>query len=120
MNEQLVGFAFPFRINGSVKRAQNGEKIKANLRHLLHTRLGERVMLRAYGGGVQRHVQESHDSTLRALIKHEIEEALRLFMPEVKLVAPIRLSANEAELTITLEYRANPNDVIQRLELQLP
>ncbi len=120
MHERLVGFAFPFRINGGVTRARDDKKIGANLRHLLSTRLGERVMLRAYGGGVQSHLQAAHDATLRALIRHEIEEALRIFMPEVKLAAPVRMSASESVLTITVEYRADPHDVIQRLELRLP
>jgi phage baseplate assembly protein W len=120
MNEHLVGFAFPFRIRGGIVRAEDDQKIKANLRHLISTRLGERVMLRAYGGGVQRHLQSSHDSTLRALIRHEIEEALRVFMPEVRLVAPVRITATEAVMTIVIEYRANPDEMVQRFELVLP
>ena len=121
MNEQLVGFAFPFRIvNGGVSRASGFEKIEQNVRHLLGTRLGERVMLRTYGGGVHQRLQEPNDTTLSALIKHEMEQALRIFMPEVRLTAPIRLVAHEEELTIVVEYVADPQDVVRRLELQLP
>jgi phage baseplate assembly protein W len=120
MNEQLAGFAFPFRINVGIERARGGQKIKANLRHLLATRLGERVMLRGYGGGVQQHLQAAHDSTLRALVKHEIEEALRIFMPEIELVAPLRITNTEAVMTIEIEYRANPDSVVQGLKLELP
>lgn len=120
-NEPLVGFAFPFRIaKGGVRRARGFEKIKQNVRHLLSTRLGERVMLRTYGGGVHHRLQEPNDATLRALTKHEIERALRTYMPEVQLTAPIQLTAHEGELTIIVEYTADPRDVVQRLELQIP
>jgi phage baseplate assembly protein W len=120
-NESLIGFAFPFRIaNGGVRRARGFEKIKQNVRHLLSTRLGGRVMLRTYGGGVHHRLQEPNDATLRALIKHEIEQALRTYMPEVQLMAPIQLTAHEGELTIVIEYTADPRDVVRRLELQIP
>lgn len=121
MNDQLLGVAFPFRIaDGGVQRAAGFEKIEHNVRHLLSTRLGERVMLRTYGGGVHHRLQEPNTTTLRSLIKHEIEQALRLYMPEARLIAPIRLAAHEGELRITVEYTADPRDVVRRLELQVP
>ena len=121
MNDQLRGFAFPFRItDGGVRRASGFEKIEHNVRHLLSTRLGERVMLRTYGGGVHHRLQEPSTSTLRSLIKHEIEQALRLYMPDVRLTAPIRLTTHADELRITVEYTADPRDVVRRLELQVP
>jgi phage baseplate assembly protein W len=123
MTNQLAGFAFPFRFDvqkGGLSRADGFQKIEQNVRHLLSTRLGERVMLRTYGGGVHQRLQSPNDSTLRALVKHEIEEALQVYMPEVRLVAPIKVNAQEEVLTIILEYRADPRDVVRRLELQLP
>jgi phage baseplate assembly protein W len=120
MDRPLRGFAFPFRIAGGVQRATGFEKIEHNVRHLLSTRLGERVLLRTYGGGVHHRLQSPNDGTLRALIKHEIEQAFRLYMPEVQLTAPIRLEAVEAELTIIIEYKADPQEVVRRLQLQIP
>lgn len=121
MNDRLVGFAFPFRIaGGGITRASDFEKIEQNVRQLLSTRLGERVMLRTYGGGVHQRVQEPNDATLRAIIKHEMEQALGTFMPEVHLTAPIQLTSNEEVLTIIIEYVADPRDVVRRLELQIP
>ena len=119
MNERLTGFAFPFRINGSVKRASDFEKIEQNVRHLLSTRFGERVMLRTYGGGLHQRLQSPNDATLRALVKHEIEQALRLYMPEVQLTAPLNVTSNEAELRVVIDYRANPREVVRRLQFTL-
>ncbi|HJQ24884.1 MAG TPA: GPW/gp25 family protein [Blastocatellia bacterium] len=119
MNERLMGFAFPFRINGGVKRARDFEKIEQNVRHLLSTRLGERAMLRTYGGGLHHRLQSPNDATLRALVKHEIEQALRLFMPEVQLTAPLQVTAKEEELFVVIEYKASPRDLVRRLQLTL-
>jgi phage baseplate assembly protein W len=90
------------------------------VRHLLSTRLGERVLLRSYGGGVHARLQEASSTTLRALLKHEIEQALRDFMPDLQLAAPIVVRARAEELTIVIEYRADPQDMVRRLELQIP
>jgi phage baseplate assembly protein W len=120
MDERLTGISFPFRVDGRIRRASGVEKIKANLRHLLGTKLGERVMLRNYGGGVHRHLQESDNLMLRALVRHEVEEALRAFMPELELVSGIRVDFSEEKLLIALEYRINRRADSQRFELELP
>lgn len=119
-NQPLLGFTFPFRIQGGgISRTAGFDKVEENLRHLLSTKLSERVMLRTYGSGVHYHLQAPNDTTLRALIKHEIEQALRIYMPEVQLVTPIRVRGEEDELLITIEYTADPQDVVRRLDLQL-
>ncbi|MGK7890132.1 MAG: GPW/gp25 family protein, partial [Leptolyngbyaceae cyanobacterium] len=103
MNHTLSGFAFPFQIaNGGIRQAGGFEKIKQNVRHLLSTRLGERVMRRTYGGGVHHRLQEANDNTLRALVKHEIEQALQVYMPEVQLTAPIQVTATASQLTLVI------------------
>lgn len=120
MTSQLMGFAFPFRIeNGSVARSSGVKKVEEDVRHLLSTRLGERLMLRGYGGGVHHRLQDPNAGTLRALVKREIEDALLAYLPEVRLVAPIRVSSVEQELRITLEYLVEPRDVVRQLELRL-
>ena len=62
----------------------------------------------------------TNDNTLRLLVKREIEQALRVYMPDVSLTAPIRLTSREEELHIIVEYIADPRDVVRRLELQIP
>jgi phage baseplate assembly protein W len=129
----LEGFAFPFRIEpprrdpvtghrlgGTVMRARGPEKVAADLRHLLGVRLGERLMLRTYGGGIHHRLQEPNDATLRSLIRHELEQALRAFFPEVRLQGPLLLTSRGSELRIQLDYRASAADVVRRLEIELP
>lgn len=121
MTDELRGVGFPFRIHhGRVRQTAGFDKVVENVRHLLSTRLGERVMLRTYGGGVHHQVQEPNASTLRALIRREMEQALRIYMPEVRLTAPIRVSGRESEMRISVDYKANPRDVVRRLDIELP
>jgi phage baseplate assembly protein W len=120
MRDLLSGSDFPFRILGGLARSSGSEKIAADLRHLLSVRVGERVMLRTYGGGAHHRLQEANDSTLQALLKHEIEEGLRVFMPEVELTEPLRVTGREEELTVAIAYRADPLAMVHRLEIQLP
>lgn len=122
MSNLPSGLTFPFRINarGGVKTTSGAAKVAQNLRHLLSTRLGERVMLRGYGCGVRRRVHDPNDAALRNLIRHEIEEALRAYLPELRLIAPIRISTEEQVLSVVLEYTLSPLDAAQRTVVQIP
>jgi phage baseplate assembly protein W len=120
MTTTLMGFAFPFRIEGgSVARSSGVKKVEENIRHLLSTRVGERLMLRGYGGGVHRRLQDPNSGTLQALVKREIEDALRANVPEARLVAPIRVASVEAELRVTIEYVVEPEGLGRELTLSL-
>jgi phage baseplate assembly protein W len=125
----LLGFAFPFRIvagaaPGSarlagVARSSGADKVRDDVRHLLSTGVGERPMLRDYGGGVELSRQEPNTATLGALVRHEIEQALRVFLPEARRTTPIELQFDESDLTLSFEYAADQRDIVQRIELTL-
>jgi phage baseplate assembly protein W len=121
VTDRLSGLAFPFRLkDGSVRRAEGFDKVQDDVRHLLSTRLGERTMLRGYGGGVHHRVEDPNDETLAALVRHEIATALRSFMPDVQLTGPITTETAGHELVVRLEYSADPTAVVRRLEIALP
>jgi phage baseplate assembly protein W len=117
----LTGLAFPFRIeSGGVKRSTGLDKIEEDVVHLLSVRLGERPMLRDYGGGVYRRREEPNSPALAALVRHEIEAALRTFFPELRLVGPLTVVARDSVLTVQIQYSASPDDVLRNLEVTLP
>ena len=130
MNGRLTGFAFPFRIadadvppgtprTAGVARSVDAEKIRDDVAHLLGTRIGERVMARTYGGGVHGVLQEPSTTTMRALVRHDLQQALRTFLPELRIVSPIEVAGDESELRIAFDYAADPRDVVRRLEVTL-
>jgi phage baseplate assembly protein W len=113
--------SMPFRVDGGrIKQSTGADKVAEDLRHLLSTRLGERILRRSYGGGVQHRLQQPNDHTLRTLIRHEIEQALRGHLPLARLTSPIRLTHNESELIVTFEYAIDSSELAQRLALTLP
>ncbi|WP_280840173.1 GPW/gp25 family protein [Micromonospora sp. A200] len=113
--------SLPFRISGGrVQQSSGPQKVAEDLRHLLSTRLGERLLRRGYGGGVQHRLQQPNDHTLRTLIRHEIEQALRSHLPLAHLTSPIRLTHDESELTVTFDYVIDSSEVAQRVALKLP
>lgn len=115
------GMSLPFRVvNGRIGQTSGPDKIAENLRHLLSTRLGERVLRRGYGGGVQQRLQQPNDHTLRSLIRREIEQALRDHLPQARLVSPVRLTHAESELTVTFEYALDSAEPAQQVALTLP
>jgi phage baseplate assembly protein W len=116
----LQGPAFPFRLaGGHVVRSAGPQKVAEDLLQLLGTRLGERLMLRGYGCGVHHRLQEPNDHTLRTLVRHELEQALRTYLPTARLTGPIRLLFREGELVVALDYAVDPADVVRRLEVTL-
>ncbi len=116
---ELIGVGFPFRIvDGGVRMSRGDQKIRENVRHLLAARKGERVMRRRYGGGAHEAVHEANDQTMRALLKHEMQEALREFLPQVELAAPIAVTGSGSEIRVTLQYRASPDAIVERLEIE--
>lgn len=120
MTPDLRGFGLPFRITGGgVTQASGVVKMEQNLEHLIATRVGERVMLRTYGGGVHSHVQDDNDAALRTLVRHEIETALRQFLPDAQLTAPLAVTSREGQMTVTITYRGDPLDIVRRLQVQV-
>jgi phage baseplate assembly protein W len=118
---QLTGLSFPFRIErGGVKQSSGFAKIEEDVVHLLSVRLGERTMLRDYGGGVYRRREQPNSPALAALVRHEIEAALRTFFPELRLVGPLTVVARDSQLAVRIQYSASPDDVLRDLEVTLP
>jgi phage baseplate assembly protein W len=118
---ELTGVGFPFRIvDGGVRLSRGDQKIREDVRHLLAVRRGERVMRRRYGGGAHDALQEANDETRRALIKHEMEGALREFLPQVELAAPIAVAGSGSEIKVTLRYRVTRDAFVDQLEINAP
>jgi phage baseplate assembly protein W len=105
-DEQLRGFAFPFRVDprsGGVAITEGAEKLRENLKHLLLTRIGERVMAREYGGGVFQLLHENVNDGLVAVARHQISRAILRFEPRV-LPQEVVLIPRDGELFLRVQY----------------
>jgi phage baseplate assembly protein W len=105
-NNQIRGFSFPFRIDprsGGVAATEGEEKFKHNLKHLLLTRIGERVMLREYGGGVTQLLHENINDGLIAVARHQISRAILSFEPRV-LPQEVSVIQKDGQLWLRVRY----------------
>lgn len=121
MSENINGFAFPFKINpstGGVLTADGSDKIKANIKQLLLTGIGERVMRRKYGGGIRQLLHDANNDTLRALVQHQIATAIGQHEPRVQ-VKEIRTSIELGVLTVELYYVIRKTQEPQSISLPI-
>lgn len=103
---RLCGFAFPFRIDpdtGAVARTEGDAKLRENIRQLLLTNVGERLMLREYGGGARQLLHENINDGLLAVTRHLLTRALLRFEPRV-LPTELTIIPRDGELYIRLRY----------------
>jgi phage baseplate assembly protein W len=114
----LAGAALPFRIvGGRVATAHAAEKAASDVRHLLSTRIGERVLRRGYGGGVHQYLTEHDDQAIRSLLRHDVELALATHLPQLRLVGPVRVVGAGLELRLRVDYTIDPADVVRAVEV---
>jgi uncharacterized protein len=102
----LKGVAFPFRIDprtGGTAVTAGPRKLAENLQHLLLSRIGERVMLRDYGGGVSQLVQENVNDALVAIARQQVGAAILRYEPRV-IPQDIAVVPRGAELFLRIRY----------------
>lgn len=85
--ENSRGFAFPFRIDegGSVAQSNDVLKIRENIRHILLTGVGERVMRPDYGGGLRQLLHEPNNMPLQAVVQYQVGKTIGQWEPRVQL-----------------------------------
>jgi phage baseplate assembly protein W len=127
MSQPITGFAFPFRITrdpvtgtGGVASMSGDEKLRANIVHILLTNVGERVMSRAYGGGLRALVQDPNNGALWAVVRHQVGKSIGALEPRVLLqqldVSP---SDDGATLFVSVTYLVKRTQAVQSLRVPI-
>ena len=83
--------------------------IKQNLKMLILTNKGERVMIPDYGVGINRFLFENYSNSTFAKIETEILEQVSVYMPIVSIT----------ELQF-LPVRDNPNSIVAKIVYSIP
>ena len=84
----VVGVGFPMQKSsgGYVRKQKNLSVIAGQLRQLLSTERGERVMLPDFGVKLKQFLFEPLDDTLREQIRETIEYAIKVYANQVELI----------------------------------
>lgn len=115
--------AFPPRIgpDGRWVWSEGADNIRESIQLILLTDTGERLMLPSFGGGLGRFLFEPNTTATRSLIRKQVEEALELWEPRIKL-QQVRVESDPADaqqVIVTIEYKLVATQTADRLALAL-
>ena len=117
------GIGFPPRIgtDGRVAWTAGPANIRDSIRIILLTEPGERVMLRSFGGGLQRFLFEPNIVTTHRLIQQHITQALERWEPRIKLTSVIvEPDASDPQAAvITINYKLVTTGAGDRISLTM-
>lgn len=99
MNEAKAfgkGWAFPPRVgtDGRVSWSSGRDNVRENIRVILLTEAGARLMLPRFGGGLAAFAYEPNTTATRRLIQERVERALAKWEPRIRVEV---VSVREAE-----------------------
>jgi phage baseplate assembly protein W len=84
------GWSFPVApdpVTGGLDSAEGPEKVRESIWIVLDTEPGERVMRPTFGCGLRLYLMQPNSVSTRALISHDVETALTLWEPRIKLTS---------------------------------
>lgn len=82
------GWSFPVLIDSEQRRllyVGGPEKVRESIWLILDTEPGERLMRPSFGCGLRRYLGEPNTVAVRALIRHEVEQAIALWEPRISV-----------------------------------
>lgn len=123
INRKVYGLQFPFKDNkrGYFSKTQGVELVRSNLKQLLGTERGERVMLPNFGVSLRKYLFEPLDQTTFQSIQSEILTSIANYLPTVKVR---KLSVVNSEdigyqgvpglvITLVAELKESENNLIE-------
>jgi len=95
---QIVGFKLPLQRGprGYFAMISGEDVVKQEVKTVVNTEQGERVMRPTFGVRLARLLFEPNDQVLRDQVAYEIETALRIWVPRVQFIGGSRI-LNETE-----------------------
>ena len=71
--------------SGALEYAEGPDKVAQSICLILDTDPGERIMRPSFGCGLRRYLLRPNTSATRALIRHDVEQALANFEPRISV-----------------------------------
>jgi phage baseplate assembly protein W len=115
-NDYAIGITLPIQ-NGNTffnQSFQTRDQVKSNIKNLLLTKKGERILQPEFGSGLQELLFEFNDDNLETRIEETITQALELWLPYIE-VDSIDIEQtdelkdrNRVNVSITFAIAGNP------------
>ena len=84
------GWSFPVQVDPAKRGLtylDGPDKVREAIWIILETEPGERIMRPTFGCGLRRYLAEPNTVAVRALIRHDVERALAVWEPRVRVTA---------------------------------
>ncbi len=114
-NDYAIGISLPIQITNTAfnQTFQTAEQLKSNIKNLLLTKRGERIMQPLFGSGLNELLFEFNDSNLETRIESTINDAIETWMPFVT-VDSVEIEATDElkdknTINVSLKFSVNGN-----------
>jgi len=110
-----MNLAYPYQFSplGRTAEAADARHVRDLIEQVLFTIPGERVMRPDFGSGVAQLVFAPNSAELASATQMLIQGSLQQWLGEVIVVQGVRVEANDAVLSITVQYSIRGNDQTQ-------
>src|SRR5260221_4532178 len=108
-----LGYPYQFDHRGRSAEAADEPHIRDLIEQVLFTSPGERVMRPDFGSGVAQLVFAPNSVELASATQMLVQGALTQWLGELIAVLGVRVEADDATLTVTVQYSIRANDQLQ-------
>ena len=120
-NDYAIGISLPIQIGNVAfnQTFQTIDQVKSNIKNLLLTKRGERVMQPEFGSGLQEVLFEFNDDDLSQKIEETITTAISRYIPSVSIESIVVESTDALkdsnQVNISLTFRVSGNQNVQNV-----
>jgi phage baseplate assembly protein W len=120
-NDYAIGISLPIQIGNVAfnQTFQTIDQVKSNIKNLLLTKRGERIMQPEFGSGLQEVLFEFNDDDLSQRIEETITTAIDRYIPSVSIESIVVESTDALkdsnQVNISLTFRVIGNQNVQNV-----
>ena len=122
MPKETPGLVFPLDItnkNAGYDLADLKESVKFNIKNIILTNPGERIMIPDFGVGIKRALFENVTQELLNAIEIRMVEQLELFAPYIDILQLFVVPINDHTITIKLKYEIDFAEIVDFIEIDI-
>ena len=114
-NDYAIGISLPIQISNTAfnQTFQTVEQVKSNIKNLLLTKKGERVMQPEFGSGLQEALFEMNDTKLEERLEDIINNAIETWLPYITVDSVDIQASNESKdrnrVNVSIKYKYSNN-----------
>jgi len=115
-----LAYPYAFDYRGRSAEASDEQHIRDLIEQVLFTAAGERVMLPDFGSGVAQLVFAPNSAELAGATQMLVQSSLQRWLGNLIAVQAVSVSADDATLSVTVQYSIRQTDQLQLQTFQRP